>query len=395
MYSTKYILAISLRSQGKNIWLLIGRGYPVQGLWQHTQPPPSSIRTRDFWLEYLRKHLEDQILTQVHCDKQDRSFLFETYKSKQLNFYGFFYSGRETYFFHLENKNGETHIFYSWKSKEVNPKITFSIEDYFDLFNEVGRRELLNLEITSAIFSGEEIYESEKKLLSSFPENNSQKNKITKIKIDLERIKKWRQLAQSISSLEIIPDNKCVIEGISFNFNRQLNFHQKIDLIYQKIKRLKKAEIIQEERLKKEEAHQTPTKVSHHIALRGPLFSSHKKNTSPIKNQSQNYTVIQTDSCSCAIGLNAQGNDELRNNWAHKDDWWFHLEDETSPHIILKLKTKTLDIKTIKEIANIMRAHLKKSDEPLSLIYTQVKNLKGVKGKAGAVTVKKEKHIKI
>ena len=95
------------------------------------------------------------------------------------------------------------------------------------------------------------------------------------------------------------------------------------------------------------------------------------------------------------VGLSANGNDELRKNWAKKDDLWFHLEDLRSPHIICKLNNEVLSENVLKLIGSVMIDYSEFDFSEANLIYTQVKNLKGVKGAPGMVNFKKEKHIKV
>ena len=90
-----------------------------------------------------------------------------------------------------------------------------------------------------------------------------------------------------------------------------------------------------------------------------------------------------------------QGNDQLRNRWASKEDYWFHLDGLKSTHAILKLERPTLPTQDqLSMAASIVARFSHFIDDWIPIIYTQVKNLKGVSGSPGMVIYKKEKHLR-
>ncbi len=63
--------------------------------------------------------------------------------------------------------------------------------------------------------------------------------------------------------------------------------------------------------------------------------------------------------------------------------------------MIIKLPNQTLpDTNTINLGASIVAHFSHFKDDWIPVVYTQVKNLKGVSGAAGMVTYKKEKHLR-
>lgn len=71
------------------------------------------------------------------------------------------------------------------------------------------------------------------------------------------------------------------------------------------------------------------------------------------------------------IGKNAKNNSQLVKD-ADKNDWWFHLKNDSSSHIILesdKLTQENLD-----EVVQLYKNKLGKSK--IEIVYTQIKNLK-------------------
>jgi len=94
------------------------------------------------------------------------------------------------------------------------------------------------------------------------------------------------------------------------------------------------------------------------------------------------------------IGKNAQENWNIIDN-AKSDDWWFHIDDFPSCHVILK----TIEnIKPSKKIINYCACLCKensklKNNKNVKIIYTQIKNIKKA-DIVGSVYTKNTKIIK-
>lgn len=399
IYSTTYWICFSIRIPGKTLWLYMGRGNRYEGLMSFDSPPPKELRRRDTYLEYIRKHIGSCQLRGVEVDTKDRIFALSYQKYGRKNIFGVFYKARTSYFAHLayDEKKKNFSLFCSWRghSPWEDPIET---ELFFNIFDDLERKELdpkkkSLKEITLTQLMDEEAKQVFKK--------NKLKSKVLKkkelIQKDLESIKKWKIL------YEIAPQNldqyqgKCKVEGIKFNFSRCENEHHKRDLIYQKIKRLKKAQIIQEKRLealvsqKKEEISfefkSSPIKPFWQNKLEEVKKENSKKETE--------YKVFDFPGYRLGVGLSSRGNDLLRKDFASKSDWWFHLDAERSPHIIAKVQNQSLSQEILQQVAQTMKEALKSDRSQISLVYTQVKNLRGVKGSPGKVLFKKEKRVDI
>jgi predicted ribosome quality control (RQC) complex YloA/Tae2 family protein len=81
----------------------------------------------------------------------------------------------------------------------------------------------------------------------------------------------------------------------------------------------------------------------------------------------------------CLIGKSAQENWNLIDS-SNENDLWFHLEDYSSPHIILKTNNTNknkISKNVIKACAIYCKQYSKlKSDSNISIIYTEIKNIK-------------------
>lgn len=88
------------------------------------------------------------------------------------------------------------------------------------------------------------------------------------------------------------------------------------------------------------------------------------------------------------FGRNAKDNHELIKN-ADKNDWWIHLQDDSSAHVIIEK-----DNITEKDLYFACNTIYKKNKlNPKNFIYTQIKNLKLSKN-PGEVKIKNKDEIK-
>ena len=105
------------------------------------------------------------------------------------------------------------------------------------------------------------------------------------------------------------------------------------------------------------------------------------------------FKIIKIADISYGVGKSASGNDQLRSKWANKDDYWFHLDGNKSSHVIVKLSGQQLSTEVINTAATLVAHFSQFKDEWIPIIFTQVKNLKGITGTPGMVIYKKEKHL--
>ena len=102
------------------------------------------------------------------------------------------------------------------------------------------------------------------------------------------------------------------------------------------------------------------------------------------------------DDFAFALGTNATANDFLRSRWGKGDDLWFHLDGYPGPHLIAKESNMgNINRQSLKVMASALRDSSGLSIEEVPVLFTQVKNLKGVKGAKGKIIYKKEKYMKI
>ena len=90
IYSTSFFISFSIRSPGKTWHLYLGRGAGQEGAWLHNEAPPSSLRRKDTFLEYLRRHISSCSFVSLEMDQFDRILKFSYQKFGQLQTILFF-----------------------------------------------------------------------------------------------------------------------------------------------------------------------------------------------------------------------------------------------------------------------------------------------------------------
>ncbi|MDH5414937.1 MAG: NFACT RNA binding domain-containing protein, partial [Flavobacteriaceae bacterium] len=220
-----------------------------------------------------------------------------------------------------------------------------------------------------------------------------------KIMQDLDKIKSiegFEKIAIENNALNELP-RELEINNVKLKFKESEHYKRR-DELYKKVKKLKKAKGILTIRLKDTELkleENTKEKIINKLTPVSPVWKSAIKKAIEVKSTGKKYKILNLEKYTIGVGESAQGNDQLRKEWATKNDIWFHLDGDKSSHIIVKLKNSVLDMDLLAVIAQIMIESSKLDYTEANLVYTAVKNLKGVKGVPGKVIYKKEKRVKV
>ena len=405
LYSTAYYISISVRAPGKTWHLYFGRGSGYEGLWLHDSPPPATLRRKDNFLEYLRRHLSSCSFLDVSLDKFDRVVKLTYQKFGEVQSFLWFWRGRKLYFLHHYQDQPETpfKLLLSWRGKAFAPGE--ELLDLFEYFDEIGRHHDMNHDISSPELHSmdkllhDELNASQLKDVTSTPTFLQRKKE--NIEGDLRKTLQWEKLQSILDKNETLDHiYELKVGDHKIKFEGELNPYERRNLLFQKIKKLKRGETILKERLGnvvEQLAGKNLTKPRQsQIPMIRPIWGEEKKTLimTPKKSEDE-YKVFVLDGYQIGIGLNAQGNDQLRNRWASKEDHWIHLEGLKSTHGIIKLNSAQSISSEILNLGASIVAHFSHFNADwIPIIYTQVKNLKGVSGAAGMVTYKKEKHLK-
>jgi hypothetical protein len=413
IYSTAHFLVMTLRFLGVTKFLYIGRGGRFQGLyWFSKLPDPKYRIQKDRLLELFRKHLKSARLNKIEVLDTDRLFILKCGSNyKYLNLY-WFIKGSQAYV-SVEYQINETKIYYYhfWETKTLNRED--APNDFLVEFESLGlnrKNDRVNKKKSSSNKQSkswtEESYQEFLEKESEFQETSSKKKKkllrkIENIKSDIVKLEEGLQLELLLkkSHFDIPKGHKVKICGIKLIFKSDDTFYQKRDKIFNKFKRIKWAYRMQLERLdllEKSKSGKPEINIINKVVQ--PVWF-HRNNDLTNKDkaveneQSRNYSVYKIrPNVELAVGKNAKGNDYLRNKWGYKNDTWFHIEGHTGSHLIVKGELLPDDYSLI---GSILKDYSKLDVIDIPLIYAKLSKVKGLKGRAGAVTIKNPRHMQV
>ena len=408
IYSTPHFLCLKVRTPLNNNCILLGRGGGYEGIWSSPDFPKSKYRVKDKFLEFSRKHLAPSRIAEVIIDI-DRIVVFRVFQKGTEKFFAIFWKGRDLYFLLLTVNDLVFNVFCSWKQNVENVDRTNSpLLKISEIFDAIGRKQIQSSKIVNSkfIFDYSEYY---KKIDLALVKKNGQAKKMkfllrkkSKISSDLMNIKSYKEIQKLLLTNKIdLSKDKIEFKGLKANLGYSSNMYQKRDVLFNKIKSWKKGEEILFERLisinkelkilKKKESIDSINSIK----VIAPQWYKLKVEKKYPENKTVRFNKFKfSDGSIFSIGLDAISNDYLRNTWAKKTDIWFHLEDEKGSHGIYK-SSIPLDVNKIEIIGSALLTFSKTGKLSGSILYTQNKNIKGVKGRAGAVLHKHSKKLLI
>lgn len=376
----------------KTIYLHLGRGGKFQGLILSNVKLPQKLRQRDKLLELMRARLSGRILHSIEVDAKDRAYALCYLQGKERNYFMLFYKGNKTFVAnrYVDLEENKIKTYKSWSNLYEDDDESFT----FDVFNEVGRRDLEEKEKIANITDYIEL-ESNECIKIDHKKVKFYLKKIKAIEGDLEKIMVGQRIKEIVQDLEYIknlPLHSVIYEQkIKFLDN---NEYKRRDILFTKLKNLRNAEKILEKRLI--ETKKDLYDVKEFEFKRPQVFSPvwYKKEATLKKveereKQNKEYEIINWNLYTLGIGKTAKGNENLRKEFSVKEDYWFHLENGSSPHLIVKYPCE-LSQELFNKIASLLNPKGSEAD----LIYTQVKNLKAKKGTQGGITYKNIKKIR-
>lgn len=383
------MIVLNVRIPGKTIHLSIGRGNDYCGVWAADKTVPSSHRiVKDRILEYLRSNVSGKSITDLRCDEKDRCVAITLHDKSEILF---FWKGRRLHFSHTFFKDNKKFTFSPWKSLNIEETDLAG----FELFDEIGRKEL-DIKLCREGYlelNYEKLFEKTKIDNKSL---KKAKRKVELIRGDLAKCQLWQELHElAVTDQLDLSSNIFKWKGLKIKFDRDLGHYQKRDLVFDKVKKLRKGEEVLISRLKDAEEVLSKKEIASDKVIENIVFPIWSR-----KNQTQEKRVLKKEgshffewnNIKIAIGTSAQANDELRKNWAKKDDTWFHLDEYKSAHLFVKGDDQLM-YENIQVYSSILAEYSDFIPDQIPIIYTKVSNLKGIKGIAGTVNYKKEKHL--
>jgi predicted ribosome quality control (RQC) complex YloA/Tae2 family protein len=405
IYSTAFFISFSIRSPGKTWHLYLGRGAGQEGIWLHDEAPASILRRKDNFLEYLRKHISSCSFVSLDLDPYDRIVKLSYQKYGQLQSILFFWKARKLYFLHhfQDLPEGPFKILMSWHGKAIMTGL--DMPELYEFFNEVGRRTDMKHDLHASSHSTiQQLLEDEKKAAQMKEVTSGPgflQRKITNIEQDLERTRQWNKLQELLDQGEDLQMYELKVGDHKIKFEGELNPYERRNLLFEKIKKLKRGETILSKRLNDtrellDGKKQEPKTVSI-LPMVKPVWGREEKieKENTRLPEREDFKVFKLSDFSVGVGTSSTGNDQLRNKWASKEDMWLHLDGLKSAHAIIKLHERaSFDAEALNLAASILAHFSHFNDEWIPVIYTAVKNVKGVSGSPGMVIYKKEKHLR-
>ncbi|MBF0311812.1 MAG: DUF814 domain-containing protein [Oligoflexia bacterium] len=456
IFSTTRTVCITIRFFNATKYVYIGRGKGVEGVWMGKAIPPTMLRIRDRFLEYLRKYLMSARIEMVSLDEKDRILSVKYHpagagvdakgreKGQQLVL---FWHKRELLFANsIIGEGGKWKVFYSALGKHLEYSQLLSLEEIKKTLLEQAGVKKLEL-IPSAFLPVGESFDLEKdiKIIEKIMSDESSKviikedkkkskfleRKRDKILKDLAESEQWKKLVEMVNPESFLIEleqlqGTCTLLGIKFKFAKELSPYKKRDLVYKKIKKLRKGNDILEQRLQdvtaemdimeKKQKDRERGREREADGIEGDAIIDRKYIVSPLwkdgertwsakdkdkgsidRDQNKEMEIFElSNGMVVAVGKSAQGNDQIRNSWAGKEDLWFHIDGYKGAHAVVKAKSiAEIPEKDLSLVGSSLAEFSKIQLISIPLVYTQVKNIKGVKQESGKVIISKQKHIQV
>lgn len=392
-YTTPHFLVLVVRFPGKTKIVYIGRGNQYQGIYLSEKLPPSYLRVQDRLLDYVRKYLVGSRIGKLEGDAHKMIFQFSFKNDHTDNIFLFGYKARQLFF----AKQAKGEIYLSWTGETL---ISGKLEQLVDSLEPDKAISALD----KKIWMIEDYLKEEEKKIGGIPIQRKREKflikKINNILGDLKNAKEWKLLQKDLNDdrLDLSVDElkiygqKIKLHGLSSSWLRR-------DAVFKKIKKLKKAEEILDKRLEESQLELKNVQqgdfdfgITKEKIIQ-PMWRTGQGQLSP-EQSDLNIKKFKLKNLTGVIGLDAISNDGIRAQ-ASKDHFWFHIENHKGSHCIVKTDDfSRLSQDDIEGLASMLRDFSGLEILEIPIIYSQLKNIKGVKGSAGKVIVKKPKHLR-
>lgn len=395
--SSAHYLCFQTRFKGQTQYIYLGRGGGFQGMGMSDVKLSAPRRVQDKFLQYARKNWRGMRIKKVSVPVKDRVLEIEGSAGPSKLKVWFFWKGRDLYFADKLVEDKQQRLFQSWIGKsrlsneiEIEAEDIFSELDLRNLEEGIGRSTVLNIDKYLDKDKGEGT--------KPIPQLNKKlKKKITRMKEDLSKFEILsfleKQTEKDLENLKGIGEGR-----FSVSFRGLEGHFKKREYLFNKIKKWRVSKRDLEKRLKAIESiveGEAPRKViaaakTKDIKIIQPVWKTQKEG--PAFEIKSTHVYFQYDEFQVYVGRSATESDKIRKDIAKKNDLWLHLDGHKSGHMFVKGdREPRMDELSVLGSALVDYSGLKIADIPL--LFTQVKNLKGVKGVAGMVNYKKEKHL--
>jgi predicted ribosome quality control (RQC) complex YloA/Tae2 family protein len=184
---------------------------------------------------------------------------------------------------------------------------------------------------------------------------------------------------------ELPPDQNC-----DFYFNKYKKYRTGLKIVEEEIEIQEKLLRTQEELLIRFESCKTPEELT-------SMSPPEPKSNTKLKTRETGLSFTSED-FEILVGRNAKENTQLLRRSVRGNDMWLHVRDYPGGYVFIKSKSgKTIPLNILLDGANLALLYSgKKYKDKADIHYTQVKNLRRIKGgKEGLVLAQNEKNLYI
>tara|TARA_R110002072_G_scaffold288917_1_gene455532 strand:+ start:214828 stop:216093 length:1266 start_codon:yes stop_codon:yes gene_type:complete len=379
VFASPHYIILSCRSPGKTTFLYVGKGAMFCGVWLSEVNVLSKYRIRDRWNQFFKKNIVGLKVTKTEIVGERIMKLSTNHASILI--------GYENSLLKIAIGNEDVYAL-PW-GKEVSEK---------DFIEKECNSKFVNIyEFLCSDYNEDIEGIINKKVESANRKDNKKSNKKSiNIKKDIKAIddalKLWDELIEGNVDLS---SEKLSYGKLKIKFNKGQSQESKRNDVLNKLKRFKKGKKILQERLENVKLKDNNEDLSIDLNMMKiePKWELKKYNIKG-KVDTQNFKLFKFEKYTFYKGLDSKSNDYIRSKISKKEDYWFHVDSETSAHIIAKGFAGTPTLELLQIVAGLIIDKLEVGKQ-ISLIYTKCKYLKSVKGHSGSVRFSKEKRITV
>ena len=391
IFSYPHYLVVALHGREGNFYLYIARGKVSPTLLFDSKKIEKIPRVDDKYVHITRSFLKGQYVSEVSLDLTQGMLVLRGSKGRSSCALCMFYKKDGVYFSLSLRAEGFSKYFASWDGRIQEFPSSTGIEKLLASAPS-GNGLKLSLQLTNASYL--EMWDRLQRQYESKSEKRTNLKK-NKIEGDLANLKtSIAQIEKDLNENFEFQDNY-EYAGHKIKFLRQSTLWKKREVIFNKLKALKKGLAIQEQRLaglssrEKENLKVTLIRPLNPIWRSGP---SALKSSTSIAEGLNDVMELKTDKNALVkIGTNETGNDFLLTSWSKASDLWVHLHEYPSAHAVIRFGDAKRDqlFELLDEIAIVLKKLSGLTDENVSLIYTERRWVKPMKGSKGKVKLSK------
>ncbi len=400
VFSYPHYLVMALFSKGRKQFLYISRGKSAPTILLDKEKLEAITKLDDKFVHIFRSFLKGQFIQQISIDENLGMVVFVSEKGQCRSVLYMCYKNDGVYFLLSCCLVNYSKYFASWRGNiEEYPSSSgadFAVKSALEDLEKISDKKCQKLSIQMSNASYGEMWH---KLLTS--QSNRIKKKIEskkdKIMADITRLhdaikKMTTDLADLRIGMEFGEIYECA--GYRIKFPRQVTQWKKRELVFNKLKALKKGCGIQENRLAVLMSSDRRVNVMPIIRPWNPIWRTmaNKKETTLLEKQSNDVMEFNSDKNALVkIGKNENGNDYLLTSWSKASDLWVHLHDYPSAHAVIRFQSSSKEhlFELLDEVSSLLKQLAGLAEEKISVIYTERRWIKPIKGSKGKVKLSK------